>query len=75
MPSYQFENRAGERRTIVATMKDSPPEVLRFDGKRHIACERDHQDAFIRVYETAHAYARNWSAWRSPMTGGKIMDL
>jgi hypothetical protein len=33
MPTYEYENAAGERREIVAPMKDAPPQYVWFDAK------------------------------------------
>lgn len=52
---YLYRNAAGEERTIVAGMKDAPPEVVVFiddpkrPGYRKAIAEEQHADVFRRV--------------------------
>lgn len=86
MPTYEFENSAGERRTIVASIKDMPPEkvvahspVGRDGTWKWTPCAEhgigDGPQFFTRLYEIANAHVRKYTTWRSPLTGGKIMDV
>lgn len=62
MPTYTYENAKGERREIVASMKDSPPERIRCLSGDHrnpqwrAAHKSDRpEDVFRRVFEPCRA--------------------
>lgn len=75
MPIYEFQNSEGQTRQVVAPIAKRPPEHIRFTASdEYVSCAADHPEAFARQYAIGSAHVRKFTTWRSPLTGGKIMD-
>lgn len=76
---YEYQNAKGERRSVVAPVKDRPPETIwmREDGSwtalrspdADVPAGAGDGERFTRVYSTGSGYVNRFSAWRSPVTG------